>query len=251
MRKFLAFLAVTVLFVLSVSSASAATHGPRIILKNGTSTNWSGYASMLGSTATPTAGVVSDVKGTWTVQTVDCSLTATNTYSSAWVGIDGYASSSVEQLGTEHDCINGQAQYYAWYEMYPKPGYKITKLPVQPGDVMTGEVQYTGNGNFVLTLSSNRGAFKTTQKSNKAVRSSAEWIVEAPWSGGVLPLANFGTLPFSSSNATIKGIQGPINMSGFAFDKIDMASSDGSLKDSTSGLTTTGDGFSVSWIKSN
>lgn len=250
MKKLLGFFVVFVLFALSVSSVSASTfHGPRIILKNGTSTNWSGYASVLGSLSSPTSGVVSDIKGSWTVQAVDCSLAATNTYSSAWVGIDGYTSSSVEQLGTEHDCINGQPQYYAWYEMYPKPGYKITKLSVQPGDVMTGEVQYTGNGNFVLTLSSSRGAFKTTQKSNKALRSSAEWVVEAPWSGGVLPLANFGTLPFSSSSAIINGVAGAINA--FTYDKMDMGSSPTTLKDQTSPLTSTGDGFSVTWISSN
>lgn len=249
MKRLLSFLAVIVLFALSSSSASAAIHGPRIILKNGTSTNWSGYASVLGSLSAPTSGVVSDVKGTWTVQAVDCSLAATNTYSSAWVGIDGYTSSSVEQLGTEHDCINGQPQYYAWYEMYPKPGYKITKLSVQPGDVMTGEVQYIRNGNFVLTLSSSRGAFKTTQKSNKAVRSSAEWIVEAPWSGGVLPLANFGTLPFSSSSATINGNAGAISV--FTYDKIDMANSTNVLKDQTSDLSSGGTAFSVTWKSSN
>lgn len=249
MKKLLSFFAVIVLMALSVSSASAATHGPRIILKNGTSTNWSGYASVLGSLTSPTNGVVSDVKGTWTVPAVDCSLAATNTYSSAWVGIDGYTSSSVEQLGTEHDCISGQPQYYAWYEMYPKPGYRITKLSVQPGDVMTGEVQYTGNGSFVLTLSSSRGAFKTTQKSNKAVRSSAEWIVEAPWSGGVLPLANFGTVPFSSTSATINGVPGTINA--FTYDKINMANASNVLKDQTSDLSSGGTAFSVTWKSSN
>ena len=248
MKKLLAFLAVIVLFAFSVASASAATHGPRIILKNGTSTNWSGYASVLGSLTNPTINTVTDVRGTWTVQPVDCSLAATNTYSSAWVGIDGYTSNSVEQLGTEHDCISGQPQYYAWYEMYPKPGYRITKLSVQPGDVMTGEVRYSG-GKFVLSLMSSRGAFTTTQRSNKAVRSSAEWIVEAPWSGGVLPLANFGTLPFSSSSATINGVPGAINA--FTYDKIDMANASNVLKDQTSDLSSGGTAFSVIWKSSN
>ena len=35
-----------------------------------------------------------------------------------------------------------------------------------------------------------------------AERSSAEWIVEAPSSGKILPLANFGTVNFSACNAT-------------------------------------------------
>ena len=43
------------------------------------------------------------------------------TYSSVWVGIDGYSSNTVEQIGTEQDVsANGKTSYYAWYEMYPQ-----------------------------------------------------------------------------------------------------------------------------------
>ena len=59
---------------------------------------------------------VSYVAGSWVVPTVS---TKTNGYSSVWVGIDGYSSSTVEQIGTEEDVVNGKATYYAWYEMYP------------------------------------------------------------------------------------------------------------------------------------
>src|SRR5690348_2776481 len=146
MQRVLALFLIVFALVLSVTSASASSHGPRIKLKDGLSTNWSGYAAVLGSLTAPQNGVVSDVKGTWTLQAVNCTGVTTNTYSSAWVGIDGYTSSSVEQLGTEHDCVNSQPRYYAWYEMYPKPSSRIT-LPVQAGDVMTGEVKYA-NGQF-------------------------------------------------------------------------------------------------------
>ena len=73
------------------------------------STNWSGYAV--------TGGTFTDVKGSWVVPTVTSS--GTNSYSSTWVGIDGFSSSTVEQTGTDSDFVNGHAQYYAWYEMYP------------------------------------------------------------------------------------------------------------------------------------
>lgn len=155
--------------MLPVSASAVRTHGPLIKNKNGQSTNWSGYAS--------TAGNATDVTGSWTVPSLTCSA-GQNTYSSAWVGIDGDGSSSVEQIGTEQDCINGQPSYYAWYEMYPKPGRKIP-VAVTAGATMNAEVKYTGNGNFVLTLN----GYTTTQKSNKAQRASAEWIMEAPWSG--------------------------------------------------------------------
>ena len=75
-----------------------------------TSTNWSGYA------VSGAADSVSKVAGTWTVPTVS---TSTNGYSAVWVGIDGYSSSSVEQIGTGKEVYGGKASYYAWYEMYP------------------------------------------------------------------------------------------------------------------------------------
>src|SRR5215472_3488086 len=65
-----------------------------------TSSNWSGYA------VTGAKGSVSDVTGSWIVPTMDCSTTPTG-YSAMWVGIDGYSSNTVEQIGTESDCVNG------------------------------------------------------------------------------------------------------------------------------------------------
>lgn len=246
MKGLVAFLALLTLLFFSVSSVSASTyHGPRIKLKNGTSTNWSGYAALTNLT-NPQNLAVSDVKGTWTVPTVSCAGVSGNTYSSAWVGIDGYSSNSVEQLGTEHDCSNGQAVYSAWYEMYPKPAYRVN-LPVQAGDVMTGEVRYIGNGQFTLSLqnTTTKKSFSTTQRSNKAQRQSAEWIVEAPWSGGVLPLANFGTLSFTNSYANILS-SGLVPIGSLAYEKIDMANADGTVKAITSALTN-GTDFSVTW----
>ena len=109
-----------------------------------TSSNWSGYA-INGS-----SGSVSNVAGTWTVPTVSTSKSG---YSAVWVGIDGYSSSSVEQIGTGEDVSNGQASYYAWYEMYPSASVTIPSMTVKPGDSMTGSVTYNAAGNdFVLTI---------------------------------------------------------------------------------------------------
>lgn len=213
-------------FALQVSASAVRTHGPIIKNKNGTSTNWSGYAS--------TTGGATDVTGSWVVPNLTCTA-GQNTYSSAWVGIDGDGSSTVEQIGTEHDCINGQPSYYAWYEMYPKPGRKIP-VTVSAGATMNARVRYAGNGNFVLTLN----GYSTTQKSMKAQRASAEWIMEAPWSGGVLPLANFGTIGFNGPVGTYSNL-----------DRIDMVNSSGSLKAQTSALDSTGTNFSVTWKSSN
>jgi len=58
-----------------------------------TSSNWSGYAVTAGRST------VTDVKGSWIVPPVSCS--GSNQYASLWVGIDGYNSSTVEQIGTD------------------------------------------------------------------------------------------------------------------------------------------------------
>jgi len=78
--------------------------------------------------------------------------------------------------------------------------------------VITTEVQYMFGNKFQLTLNNitTGRSFSTTQNA-KAQRQSAEWVMEAPWSGGVLPLTNFGTIHFTGSQATINGITGAIN----------------------------------------
>ncbi len=227
---------------LDQNASDSATFAPRIRYKNGTSLNWAGYAAETNLT-NPQSNAVSDVKGGWTVPALTCG--STNTYSSAWVGIDGYSDNSVEQLGTEHDCMNGHASYYVWYEMYPKPSFKIN-LPVKAGDVMNAEVRYLSGNKFQLSIvdTTTGKSFSTSQKSN-ALRQSAEWIMEAPWSGGVLPLANFGTIQFANAQVTLNGYTGSINNSLWKNDAITMVNSSGVPKAMPSSLGNNGTSFSV------
>ena len=80
------------------------------------SLNWSGYAAET-SFSSPKAASVAAVSGSWTVPAVSGAGTA---FSSVWVGIDGYSSGTVEQIGTEQDLSRGTPVYTAWYEMYPR-----------------------------------------------------------------------------------------------------------------------------------
>jgi hypothetical protein len=193
------------------------------------STNWSGYAAS-GSTYT-------SVSTTFTQPSVNCS--AGDGYSSFWVGLDGYSSSSVEQTGTEADCSGGVASYYAWYEMYPAYPVNYSNT-VRPGDKITETVKYA-SGTYTLTLAdSTRGWTKTTTKSESGLaRSSAEVIVEAPYSNGVLPLADFGKASFSGStvNGSTLSSSNPVG--------INMVSSSGTTEDTVSSLS--GGSFSVTW----
>jgi Peptidase A4 family len=201
------------------------------------SSNWSGYAAETNLNA-PAANAVTRVSGSWTVPTVTGN---TNAYSSVWVGIDGYSSALVEQLGTEQDTSkSGAATYYAWWEMYPNPSVTISSMTISPGDRISASVTY-GSGAFTLQITDNTTgkSFSTTQSAT-AQRSSAEWIVEAPSSfSGVLPLANFGTATISAAQATINGTTGAIDNGSWQNTSIDMVSRSGTVIDQTSGLTDT------------
>jgi hypothetical protein len=224
------------------------------------STNWSGYAAAT-NLNNPATGSVTAVSASWVVPTVTAPRFG-RYYSSAWVGIDGFSDQTVEQLGTEQDVTNGKASYNAWWEMYSSgrgmPEQVISGFTVKPGDAITASVQYQGSGNFLLTItdSTRNETFNTTQNTNAtqspiAAQSSAEWIVEAPTVGGrQATLANFGTITFSNSSATINGVSGPINDSAWQNEAIDMITTRGALLDTASALTSGGTAFTMTYVGS-
>src|SRR5437762_3371450 len=88
----------------------------RVPANSATSTNWCGYVAEK-NFSTPTKNSVSAVSGSWIVPKLVS--TPSNSYCAIWVGIDGYSSPTVEQIGTSHNWINGAQQNYTWFEMYP------------------------------------------------------------------------------------------------------------------------------------
>ena len=216
-----------------------------------TSTNWSGYVAA-NNLSSPSNNTVSSVAGSWIVPTVTRS---SNAYCAYWVGIDGYSSQSVEQIGTAHDMVNGAQQHYAWFEMYPGGSYQITGFPVNPGDVISASVEYVGNGVFSMTLANDTKSVAVTipasyTKSTSAARSCAEWIVEAPFSGSILPLSNFGTAYMWGCNATINNVLAPISNNNWQFTSLDMVTNSNALKALTSSLLPDAGSFFVVWSHS-
>jgi hypothetical protein len=211
-------------------AASSVRHGPNHRITNSTSTNWSGYAV--------TGGRYTQVSSSWTVPSVSCAGTA---YSSFWVGLDGDTSGTVEQTGTDSDCSGSTPQYYAWYEMYPKFPSNFSN-PVHPGDRMSASVTTNGSGSFTLTISDGTAWSRTvTARLKRASLASAEVIAEAPSSsGGVLPLANFGTVSFSGAKANGAMLTGSTP----GIDPITMQS--GSTVKAQPGSISSGS-FSVTW----
>jgi hypothetical protein len=252
----LATLALTAGPALAVSGASAATTatgfvagGPihlvgTVPLQQGggithaaQSTNWSGYAA--------TSGTYTSVSASWTEPTGHCS--SGSQFSSFWVGLDGFNSSSVEQTGSEVDCSGSTPRYYAWYEMFPSPSHSYSNT-VRPGDHFNASVTFTGGSSFSLFIADTTQGWSHTHTGSLsgAARSSAEVIVEAPSSSsGVLPLANFGTVNISGSTANGSALG---NAGGVT--QIIMVNSSGQAKDSVSSLSG-GQNFSATWLRSN
>jgi len=214
---------------------------------NGSSTNWSGYVAESKLSA-PAVGSVSDVKGTWIVPKTT-GVGSTAAYSAAWVGIDGFSDGTVEQIGTDADWTRRGASYYAWLEIFPQGSYQIVGFPVAPGDTISAEVRYAGNSEFALVLTNvtRRTRFSTTMRVASAKRESAEWIIEAPSSNTVLPLADFNRINFSGCTASISGRTGAINDPLWQNGLINMETVAGVKKDQTSALSANGESFSVTW----
>lgn len=185
---------------------------------------------------------------------------STASYSSFWVGIDGYSSNTVEQIGTDSDCVNGSPTYYAWFEFYPHLSYTVNSVPVKPGDVISAEVNSDANGRFTVTLTdvTTGGSFSTSAKMPSAKRSSAEWIAEAPSSGGITPLADFGIAYYGNQYTgiantcftTIGHTTGTIGSFGSNVFQIQMVNGSGTPEATPSTLSGKGSSFSVDWQSS-
>jgi hypothetical protein len=220
---------------------------------NTTSVNWSGYAVET-NLANPQAYFFTDVQATWMVPPVNPS--ASNTYSSTWIGLDGDSQSSktIEQIGTEQDFINGKAVYYAWYEMYPKALVKLD-LVIQPGDTIHAEVKYLGNNTYELSLDDvTRGEpFTIDIVSAKPIRSSAEWIEESTGR-----LADFKTVMFTNATATAMlptgNHTGPISDAAWQTEEITLVSKSGGVLAAPTALSLSKDNtssFSINEANSN
>jgi hypothetical protein len=157
--------------------------------------NWSGYAE---------TGAFTGVSGTWIVPQV--SRTTSATYSSAWIGVDGFNNSDLIQTGTEEDYYNGSAHYNAWWEILPAAETAISSssYPVSPGDSTSAQIWETSTTvstgrshqrstehiwQIGITDTTRGWHFRTSQAYN-GPGTSAEWILEAPSVGGRIATLN-------------------------------------------------------------
>lgn len=177
----------------------------------GTSGNWSGYVDF-GSYRGFDA-----VYGQWNIPSVVACESNNTTYSSFWVGLDGYASSDLVQDGTEHDCtdIAGFLNFYsysAWEELLPNQPYsQNVSLSINPGDsfwalAWVGDANHNYNPNgayawFNMWDTTKKQGVLVGQALNGTVYygEEAEWIMERPTlsNGHFAELSDYGSAVMS------------------------------------------------------
>ena len=197
------------------ATAASSPHSSKIvqvhpmILTPGASTsgttvhsgNWAGYAAL----PQHSGGKFRFVAATFTVPSVNCATTPSS-FSVHWFGLDGFQinSPTVEQDGVESDCQGSTPAYSAWWETFPGNSIQ-TVFSLSAGDAVTASVFFnTGSGthhnmyNIVLTdLTSGQGFNKWEAcGASSCKNNSAEIISEAPSSGSILPLADYGLESF-------------------------------------------------------
>lgn len=187
--------------------------------------NWSGYVAQ--------GNGFTSVTTSWTEPAVTCN--STNDLFAPWVGIDGYASSTVEQTGVATDCSSGTPTYQGWYEMYPAAPVYYSN-PVNPGDAISATVTRSGSS-YTLTLSDQTtGWSKTTTKSLPASNLSAEVVIESP----AAAYPDFGVVNFSGSAVDSQDLS--------AYDPVALdASNAGGYEDRTGPLA--GGSFSITYVR--
>ena len=243
--------------ILLTTASFAAAHPARTTMAvragargAATSTNWAGYS------VTAPGASFADVKGSWVEPTLDCA-TSGESESGFWVGLGGYTGSdALEQIGTAADCdAGGSAQYYAWYELVPAPPVRIA-IDIAPGDTVAGEVSVDGTTITLQLLDvKTQQSFSTTAVADTPDLSSAEWIAEAPSSCSpfnpngctVRPLANFGTMSFSTGSAVLGGHTGPISDPFWTAEPVQLVAENGDPVAQVSGLSADGSSFTVTW----
>jgi Peptidase A4 family len=220
----------------------AVGHGAKVKgLTQVQSTNWAGYAddNTAGNTYTT-------VTGNWSEPAVTCPRHGTQ-LAVFWVGIDGFTSGTVEQDGTLAQCNHGTATYFSWWEMFPTNSIQVVGSSVIPGDSISSSVVRSGSTYTLKVTDSTHPAnsFTTAQTCSTCTNSSAEWIAEAPSSGGkILALPNFGT--WTETGSTVNaGV-----ITSFPDDELTMVNNAGAVKAQPGPLNASGNGFSVTWKRS-
>lgn len=160
----------------------------------------------------------------WTVPKVSCDF-GEMAAASEWVGIDGFNESTVEQTGTETDCVLGQGTYGAWFELFGTnvdDGFAVD-LPgndhIHPGDRVSAQVVagqgsggsgFPGAGEYLFYMFNftEGWSWQIIEPSSALTpappNQTLEWIVEQPSCFWVCQeLAKYGLVSFTGMDLSL------------------------------------------------
>lgn len=234
--------------VLSVLSLLEATFNALPDSNTVASLAWAGY---IVSRSFNDQRDIIGVSASWTVPEVNTSTG--DGYSSAWIGIGGQLDKTLIQIGTEHNSINGQAGYYAWYEMLPDYVIRIENFTLAPGHKIYASIALadseTNEWNLYIKDLNNDEMFNQNFVYN-STRSSGEWIVErSTVNGQITSLSNFGSITFSDCWVDVSSDKGVIG--NFTHSRVHMTNQQYTTLASASTLTNDGEGFTVRYATRN
>jgi Peptidase A4 family len=250
-------LLVTLLVVLAMESlpadAAVTAASPQLHLSAAgpvrrISRHWAGYV------ATLRGGAFTAVQATWVQPRIRCDRPSSSV--AFWIGLGGATRSAtgLEQIGTSAGCSDTLVpSYSAWSELIPVPADPV-ELPISvaPGDTITAQIS-AGDTTVTFTLRNvtTDQAFSTEATADLLDLSSAEWIAEAPsfclYRCTALPLANFGTLTFTSATARLDAHTGTINDSAWIHRPIKLTTTREQPAALPSDLSADGTSFFVRW----
>jgi hypothetical protein len=167
------------------------------------SNNWSGFATY--------GDHFRFVSATYSIPSLNCAVSPNGSFDSEWVGLDGYTTRTVEQVGTYAQCSSGTPStpsYFAFSEMYPNPPTSLSG--VSPGDSITASVYYSGSSRtWNLTLRDNTdpqlfiNQTLSCPSGSTCSNANAEIISEVPNGGPPkASLADYGIVGFTQIGIT-------------------------------------------------
>ena len=213
------------------------------------SLDWAGYV-VVSDFANPDS-IITSVTGSWTVPQVSASIE--DTFSATWIGIGGQLDNTLIQTGTEHDSINGNVMYSAWYELLPNYAVAIPTINVSQGDKITASIRLddstTNKWSIEIVDVTKEQSFEEDFFYNSA-RLSGEWIVERPTVDNRLStLADFGSIAFTNASVTLNANFGGI--SSFPYSRITMYDRRNRQLATVSSLSSDGSSFTVKYLENS
>ena len=209
---------------------------------------WAGYV-VASDLERPHEQIIA-VNASWTVPRIG--VFSSDAFSSAWIGIGGQFDKTLIQAGTEHDSVNGQEYYSAWYELLPDEAVRITDMRISAGDLIIASINLVDSDTDqwairIYDVTNGEGFYQTLVYNSS--RLSAEWIVERPTVNDEISLlANFGTLTFRDSYVKIGDDVG--NIGSFPYSQVIMTNDLSLQLASVSPLSADGSSFNVTYSNS-